>query len=204
MVLDRMFSDTSSNAMSQVITRLRKQQYLNSFTLCANQRYLRLGPAALKKGNGRRVSQTKALPPSQILIQLASLFYCCLGGVVRKRLKPRELARAYPHYPPQLRIQHPYYVDRDGKTHRLAMIVVESSANAQRILDKHMARIDRYRRDYPAIGPMLDQGDLMIVSLFPSAEVLTRFNELLAGHRWYPPSRTFHIPYLNDYLPQGI
>ena len=84
------------------------------------------------------------------------------------------------------------------------MIAVEPSANAQRILDKHMARLDKYRKDYPAIGPMLDKKDLMIVSLFPTAEVLARFNECLEGHRWYPPSRTFHIPYLNDYLPQGI
>jgi hypothetical protein len=198
-----MFPETSSNAMSQVISRLREQQYLNSFTLFANQRYLRLGPAAVKKGSDRKTSQTKPLPPSQLPIQLGSLFYCCLGDVVRKRLKSSEVAREYSHFPPQLRSQHPYYIDRDGDKHRLAMIRTEMSSHPQRILDKQLANLHAYREKYPSIGPMIDKGELMVVSLFPTAEVLTSFMRLLDGHRWYPPSRTFHIPILNDFLPRG-
>ena len=111
LVLDRMFPESTPNAISQVIARLRDQQYLNRFPLLGNLKYYRLGPAAVKKGRGRRASQTKPLPPAVIPVQLGALFYCCLTGVVRKRLKPSELAKIYPTFPPQLRKQHPYYID---------------------------------------------------------------------------------------------
>ena len=202
LAIDPMFPDSTPNAISQVIARLREQQYLNRFTLLGNLKYYRLGPAAVKKGRGRRASQTKPLPPAVIPVQLAALFFCNLAGVSRKRLKPSELAKVYPSFPAQLCKQHPYYIDRDAGETRLAMIRVELSGSAQRIIDKHMANVHEYREKYPGVGPMLDNGQLMIVTLFASQEVQTSFCKLLKEHPWYPPARIMCVPDLLNFLPK--
>ncbi len=190
------------NAITQVTSRLCKEGSLNRYKLLANSFYFTLGPCAVRKNPARRMSQTKRLPPARLPIELGSLEYCCLTGVVRKRLLPQEVARAYPQLPKELRWQHPYYIDHDGDTRRLAMVRVELSGSAGFIIAKHKKNFYQYGA-HPGLRSMLDQGQLMIVVVSPNKDVLSRFAELLEGDPFYPPCRLFECPDLWNFIPRG-
>ena len=205
----RFFSHASLNAVTQVTRRLVAQEYLTKHTLLAQRKYFRPGPAAVKKRAGWRTSETKKLPPQTIPVELAALLYCCDAG--QHRLTPREVVETYKDFPPELLWQHPYFIDDDGESKRLAMIRVELSASPPSILKKLKKSIYRLNDEYPGFRSLYDSDQLKLVVVSPNNELLFGTSEekedpnslycLLQKEQWIPDTHLYPLPDLLHFVP---
>lgn len=205
------FRNETYNAMTQVLLRLREQDYLAAYPSgLGRANYIRLASRAIKQKAERRASQAKPLGVEQLRNSLAALHFCCSTPIIRKRLTPHEVIDAYDEFPEPLMWQHPYYIDFDPvqNKRRLGMIFIEMSARIEKLLDKHADRLAQYREKYPGLKRMLDNDELMFAVISPHKRIVTQLsalleneNELFRFVREYPKCRPMHLPMLIEFIP---
>lgn len=196
---DKFFSGLSQSAASQVLARLEQADQLHSQKFNGNRKLWRLGKAAVKR-YGLRTAHSRALPPTRVPVELGALDFCMEKQ--QHRLTPRELVRHYQSYPKQLLFKHPYYVDDDGETKRLAQIRVELSVNPISVIKKHKNSFFKCCDKYQAFRALYDNDHLMFVVVSPFERLLTALADQIAQAPWYPTRRLYHSARLASFLQE--
>jgi len=199
-IQDKFFSGLSQSATSQVLSRLKQKQQLASQKINGNSKLWRLGRATVKR-YGLRTARSKPLPATRIPIEIGALDFCIEKQ--QHRLTPRELVKLYPSYPKQLLFKHPYYVDDDGETKRLAQIRVELSANPISVMKKHKHSLFKCCDEYKAIRRLYDNEEMMLVLISPFEHLLVALSDQIVKAPWYPTRRLYPSKRLARYLREN-
>ena len=186
------FRDCSQNAVSQCTASLCEQGWLTSQRLVGT--YRGLIP-------GRRVARALNLPPSygkplprQTLQQnLGATLFCGLDQP-KKRLLPNELRAEYPWLPASLANGRPFFFDHDRYgTRRLAVIRVELSASAYRIVEKHQRDLYKWNAIRP-FRKLLDKDLVTIVTMTATQAAAQKVADHIRQSHAYPRARVMAWP----------
>jgi hypothetical protein len=190
------FEDSTQNAVSQCVRPLRGQGWLQSQQVVGNHTVLIPG-RRLARTHGLPQSYGELLPRQPLLQNLGATLFLSLD-VPRKRLLPRELLREFPWLPKHLVYGRPFYFDHDDDgMKRLAVIRVELSASAYRIVEKHQKDLYKWneRREFHRL---LDEDQFMIVTVTATASAAAKVADQIRQCPAYPRARVMAWPH--EYL----
>jgi hypothetical protein len=126
---------------------------------------------------------------------LGATFFCGLDRP-RRRLLPSEVLAEYPWFAKSLARGRPFYFDHDNGR-RLAMIRVELSSSAYRIVKKHQRDLYKWNGIRP-FRKLMDRDQFMIVSIASTPEAAEKLADQIRLCHAYPRARVMAWP--TDYL----
>jgi hypothetical protein len=198
-VLHRLFyTDGTLSAVSRRTASLVARGFLNRHVLFGKRIYFTAGQRAVRRFRLAR-NAARAIPKQRLPLELGSLAFCCGGEIVRKRLTAAELRSEFKWLPDWLVDSNVFYFDFDGDYRRLGWLRVEISGSPSYIVEKHQS--DLYDlQQIRQFRQLIEEDELMIVTVTTSPERRIELVRELSGQRWYPKTRVVDYPDLANFI----
>lgn len=184
------FQDCTANAVTQCIRTLREQGWLQSQEIVGTYCAYIPGRRAVKMYD-LPPSYGKPLPRQPLEQNLGATLFCSLDRP-RKRLLPREILSEFPWFPKSLARGRPFYFDHEDRR-RLAMIRVELSASAYRIVKKHQNDLYKWNQVRP-FRRLIERDEFMIVTITSTLAAAEKLADHIPLCHGYPRARVMAWP----------
>lgn len=176
------FSDSETNAVTKVVSRLVSQEYLRRYEMYPQRSYYVLGPEATKL-LGLPMKRFEPLGPLALAREFATLIFCCLAKEKRVRFTVHEVHKLQTELiQPKLDSSH-YYLDNDDTTTRLAHIRVDCGGSVDHIVRKCRQDVARRER-LPAFAPYINNRRFLIALVTAREEKAAVIHESLKRQDW--------------------
>ena len=160
-VLHRLFfPGAAPNAVTKVLSRLRRAGLLSQHDLYQTRKYWMLTPQAASRF-GELPSSTKPLGPQALTDRFGVLAFCCRGEELRHKITATEFRERFPElYSPRFRTAS-YFVEQRGSQSSLGVVHVDHGADHLRVLRKAL-RQTQERIEIPAFRKVINDGRFSI------------------------------------------
>ena len=194
-----LFPGVTAKAAERVVTRLMKEELLQSFPLAGPRRYYTLTAKGARVLGVSEKWLEKAMGPQALIQNMSILAACCLGETQRERMTPEEFGERFPKLAVKGLGSSRYYLDRDDASGaiRLGLFLPDFQSDVRRIVRKVRREFDRRLR-HPQWNQLIRGGLFLATPLtaFPKkAEVL---RQLLGREPW--PHRVEVVPSITNLL----
>ena len=155
------FSEADRSAMTKVLSRLTRAGYLERRDLYPPKKYWTLSPAAATARG--LTSEFSNIGPQALAQAYATLYYCCSppSSVSRRHITRLELLSDRPQFAIKGLPSQDYFLETEGETTRLGLLIVDHGANYFRVLRKcRTATQKRYAHD--AFRALIDQNRFIV------------------------------------------
>lgn len=194
-----LFSGLTPKAVERVVTRLMKEEFLQSFPLFGSKRYYTLTPIGARVLGVSEKWLERPMGPQALIQNMSILSACCLGDTPRERMTAEEFAERFPKLLAKGLGSSRYHLDKDEGRGlvRLALFLPDFQSDSRRLVRKVRREFDR-RMKHPEWNRLIRSGLFLVTLLtaFPNkAEGLSR---LLGREPW--PHRVEVVPSIANLL----